>query len=297
MVDRTDGRFYLRVFGTSLDGRSTDLGKCGSNCLDGQWHHLAFTWDKSASTLTCYLDYAPIGSRYYVPNKGSDHLIGKATDRGTAKFETSRGGPAHEVPFAKLASLSESSDPSIRYYSGTVTYRRTIDVPHAWSDGQVFLDLGEVCDASRVFVNGKEVGTTWHAPHRVELTGMLKAGANELVVKVGNRWINRLIGDEEAPLPAGDRWVDKGEIQLLSSPTLPAVLLEGKQPEGRFAYGTCRPYKKGEKLRPAGLIGPVRLTLWTTQGKTKASPSDLSDCFRTVLHGDWRTVLRRGKFA
>lgn len=187
----------------------------------------------------------------------------------TAKFETSRGGPAHEVPFAKLASLSESSDPAIRYYSGTVTYRRTIDVPHAWSDGQVFLDLGEVCDASRVFVNGKEVGTTWHAPHRVELTGMLKAGANELVVKVGNRWINRLIGDEEAPLPVGDRWVDKGEIQLLSSPTLPAVLLEGKQPEGRFAYGTCRPYKKGEKLRPAGLIGPVRLTLWTNQGKNE----------------------------
>ena len=89
MVDRTDGCFYLRVFGTSLDGRSTDLGKCGSNCLDGQWHHLAFTWDKSASTLTCYLDYAPIGSRYYVPNKGSDHLIGKATDRGTAQDSSS----------------------------------------------------------------------------------------------------------------------------------------------------------------------------------------------------------------
>ena len=52
---------------------------------------------------------------------------------------------------------------------------------------------------AQVNLNGTDLGLLWKPPFRVDITGALKAGPNELEVKVINLWPNRMIGDEQLP--------------------------------------------------------------------------------------------------
>ena len=61
----------------------------------------------------------------------------------------------------------------------------------------MWIDLGEVKNLAEVTVNGKSLGIVWHAPYRVNVTTALKPGQNELMIKVTNAWVNRLIGDQQ----------------------------------------------------------------------------------------------------
>ena len=54
------------------------------------------------------------------------------------------------------------------------------------------LDLGDVRESARVFINGKEVGTAWSAPFRISVGEHLKPGINLLDVYVTNLQSNRI---------------------------------------------------------------------------------------------------------
>lgn len=116
----------------------------------------------------------------------------------TVSFQTNRGGPA-SATFDKLVSYTDNSDAGIKYFSGTATYSKTINVPaSALAKGlQVWIDLGEVKNLAEVNVNGKPLGVVWKRPYRVEVTNAMKAGENRLEIKVVNTWVNRLIGDKQ----------------------------------------------------------------------------------------------------
>jgi beta-galactosidase/beta-glucuronidase len=146
-------------------------------------------------------------------------------------FQPGRGAPAGAT-FASLSSWSESPDPGIRYFSGTGTYTRTIDVPQGWfvKGEHLWLDLGDVKNLAEVLVNGKSLGAVWHAPYRVDVTGALSAGANKLAVKVVNSWVNRLIGDEQPGAPV------------------------------KYTFADVKPYKANSPLLASGLLGPVRVS-------------------------------------
>jgi hypothetical protein len=45
--------------------------------------------------------------------------------------------------------------------------------------------------------DNKSLGIVWHTPSRVDATGALKPGPNEITIKVTNAWVNRLIGDQQ----------------------------------------------------------------------------------------------------
>jgi hypothetical protein len=105
---------------------------------------------------------------------------------------------------------------SEKYYSGTATYERTVDIPEAVAKaGRVLLDFGEgtplartqlhqagmrawydapLCDAALVYVNGKLAGAVWHPPYNIDIAPLLHAGANELKIVVANTAINELAG-------------------------------------------------------------------------------------------------------
>ncbi len=109
-----------------------------------------------------------------------------------------------------------------RYYSGVVTYRKTIDIPESdvHAGHSVVLDFGEgvpvakpdplphfnmraylespVREAAQVFVNDQLAGYVWHPPYRVDLSRFLRPGKNELRIVVGNTDINGL-ADESPP--------------------------------------------------------------------------------------------------
>ena len=113
------------------------------------------------------------------------------------------------------------------------------------------LDLGIVHDLARVRLNGKDLGVVWCAPWQVDITAALKTGDNQLEIEVANRWINRLVGDQQ-PADAQVR-----TVQFSSG------LLEGKEYKtGRYTFETRslkKPFNKDAPLLPSGLIGPVTL--------------------------------------
>jgi hypothetical protein len=135
--------------------------------------------------------------------------------------------PERVLALSELRPLNTFEAHEIRYFSGTATYRMTFELPQKIDD--VFaLDVGQVGDIAEVQVNGKNVGTCWHAPCRIELADAIRTGSNSLEIKVTNLWVNRLIGEAQ---PGAKR------ITKMDRP----------------------PYRKDAPLRPAGLIGPVTL--------------------------------------
>ena len=185
------------------------------------------------------------------------------------EFIDGRGAPPHAT-FAQLLSWPDRPEKEIRYYSGTAVYRNNFELPAAPGSEQVaLLDLGVVADIARVFVNGQEAGVAWHAPFRVDITRLLRAGANALEVRVANRWINRLIGDEATPVPYPyqPRGVSKfTDGRLLKLPDwLYDPAKQGENP--RQSFSVWKHYDADSPLVPAGLLGPVRIT-WFNQVDT-----------------------------
>jgi hypothetical protein len=84
----------------------------------------------------------------------------------------------------------------------------------------------------------------WCAPWRIEVTGTIKTGDNQLEIEVVNRWANRLIGDKQ-PADANVRTVDFPPGKAIKA--------------GRYTYSTHDPYKPQSPLVPSGLLGPVTL--------------------------------------
>ncbi len=153
----------------------------------------------------------------------------------------------------------------MKYFSGTAAYTRKVSVPAgATADGKrLFLDLGWVEVMAEVRISGKDMGTLWKAPYRVDITEAVRPGDNDLEIRVTNPWPNRLIGDEHLPpeneygMPTGSRTGGGGQaIQRL-----PDWYAQGKPkpPGGRVTFTTWRHYTADSPLLESGLIGPVRL--------------------------------------
>ncbi len=98
-------------------------------------------------------------------------------------------------------SWTESSDPTVKYFSGTATYARSFTVAASWlhAGARFVLDLGRVGDVAEVRMNGTFVGTVWAPPYRMDVTSALKPGTNRLEIAVTNEFTNRILGDKLLP--------------------------------------------------------------------------------------------------
>jgi hypothetical protein len=145
-------------------------------------------------------------------------------------FPPNWGAPP-SITLDTLRSWSDNADPGVKYFSGTGTYTRTIDIPASWIAGNqhLWIDLGDVKNLAEVSVNGRSLGIVWHAPYRVDLTPALRPGSNQLAISVTNAWVNRLIGDQQ---PGATH----------------------------YTFTTVKPYHADSPLQPSGLLGPVTLT-------------------------------------
>jgi hypothetical protein len=171
-------------------------------------------------------------------------------------FPPNWGAPP-EVKLDKLISWTDHDDPGVRYFSGTATYEKELEIPDDFLNAsrEIWLDLGTVKNFADVSLNGHPLVTLWKPPFRVNLTGVAQRGKNRLQIKVTNLWPNRLIGDEQ--LPDDREWSGK---QLKS---WPQWLLEDKaSPTGRLTFTTWHHWTKTDALLPSGLIGPVQLEAW-----------------------------------
>lgn len=171
---------------------------------------------------------------------------------GAWRVTFGEGGKRIEMP--ALRSWTEDED--TRYFSGVARYEKEISVPGALLRPglRLWLDFGEarplpptgsparpqalldapVRDAAVLYVNGKRAGGVWCPPFAVEVTGLLKAGANRIEVAAGNLAINHMAGRS---LP---------DYRLLN-----------------LRYGTRFEPQDMKNLQPlpSGLLGPLRLVL------------------------------------
>ena len=148
-------------------------------------------------------------------------------------FQEKRGAPSSAV-LPKLISLTENSDPGIKYFSGTVSYRNSFTIKKIENGSRILLDLGEVKNLAEISVNGQNQGIVWKTPFKLDITDAVKKGANELEVKVTNLWVNRLIGDAQ-----------------------PGVT-------NKITFTTMPFYQANSPLLPSGLLGPVKILSETT---------------------------------
>ena len=176
------------------------------------------------------------------------HFHNSTITNWSLSFPSGWGAPenmalARLVPWKDLPGVSDEG----HAFSGTATY--TANVKVEFEDGKgndsdggrgrkrcVLLDLGEVRDFARVFVNGREAAVLWAEPCRCDITPFVKPGDNELKIEVTSTWFNRLAYDFSQPPEKRKTWTiwDVGNRP-------PPCLTPGAQ------------------LRVSGLLGPVRI--------------------------------------
>ena len=133
-----------------------------------------------------------------------------------------------KIELPTLQAWSELPDPATRAFSGTATYTTTADLDTPSADTRLMLDLGRVADIAEIEVNGKSVAKLWVPPFRADITPYVRAGKNDIAIKVTNTWHNRLTHEASLPKAQQKTWT-------LHAP-------EADSP-----------------LKPAGLPGPVTL--------------------------------------
>jgi hypothetical protein len=89
----------------------------------------------------------------------------------------------------KAVKLGDWKDVLGTDFSGTAEYRITFQAA-----GQV-IDLGDVAGVAEVWLNGQRLGEKAWKPYRFATGGALKAGDNELRVRVTNTLANYLVSD------------------------------------------------------------------------------------------------------
>ena len=204
-------------------------------------HHFAKAYSQSGERTKLSLKLVPCGSRFIVFREPAAAHPASATQNeveySTIKelggpwevaFDPKWGGPP-TAQFDSLISWSDRPEPGIKYYSGTAIYHKDFEISSVPTNQTILLDLGNVRELAEVKVNGQSCGITWAPPFRVDVTGALKAGVNQLQVGVVNFWPNRIIGDQFLP-----------ETE-------------------RFTRTNIRQLTRRSALMPSGLMGPVRL--------------------------------------
>ena len=153
------------------------------------------------------------------------------SDGWLANFDTRWGGPA-SINIDTLRSWTLFEEDGIKYYSGTVLYKKTFSVDAKLFAGKkIVLDLGNVGVMASITINGTTLPVKWNAPFQFDITRYIKS-VNQLDVEVVNLWANRLIGD--SGLPAEKR-LTKTNIKKFDVPGSEKV------------------------LRLSGLMGPVQI--------------------------------------
>ncbi len=150
----------------------------------------------------------------------------------TVQFQLDRGAPVGRIAVSKLQSWTQFSQPGIRYFSGTGTYRATVLEPKHAATDRVLLQLGDVHEIARVWVNGEDAGSVWARPDAISVGRLLHSGKNTVAIAVTNLWPNRIIGDLQ-----------------------PGV-------KHRYTSTNITKYTADSPLLPSGLVGPVE---WVIQ--------------------------------
>ena len=112
-----------------------------------------------------------------------------------------KGGPQKNfsIKLNRLRSWTTLGDKAASF-SGTVAYKIKFDRPSK-HEGPWQLDLGDLRDSAKIWLNNKYIGTVWSNPYKI-LIENLKPGKNEIKIQVTNLGSNRIKAKEAR----GEEW-------------------------------------------------------------------------------------------
>jgi hypothetical protein len=157
----------------------------------------------------------------------------------TVTFEA--GGPKLPAPIGTdtLGSWTFYGD-GYQQFSGTAVYKTNLKLPDNGGAGWI-LDLGDVRESARVFLNGKEIVALISPPFRVKIEPSMAQDNNVLEVRVTNLMANRIIDLDRN----GISWKKFYNVNF------PARKAENRK-DGLFDASKW-------VSRTSGLLGPVQL--------------------------------------
>jgi beta-glucuronidase len=146
--------------------------------LNGKWHVIVDPYENG------YYDYRHQPFDAAPQPTGGYFLDKKFSDKGDLIEYDFDKSPTLEVPGGW-----NSQDEKLFYYEGTVWYRRRFDYSPTAPGGRLFLYFGAANYQADVYLNGKKLGRHigGFTPFEFEVTGMVKASGNSLVVRVDNQ--------------------------------------------------------------------------------------------------------------
>jgi hypothetical protein len=118
----------------------------------------------------------------------------------------------------------------LKTYSGGVIYTRIVKLEERHLAGKVILDLGQVSTTAEVHVNGKSAGVKMARPFCFDITGLVKAGENQIQVKVVNTLANHMSSYPTTYIYEGQMvsgLLGPVKLQFLSKVNLTAVPASG----------------------------------------------------------------------
>ncbi len=148
-----------------------------------------------------------------------------------------RGGPELPAAFRQpgFGSWTAQGGPWERF-AGTARYETEFTLPAGTPADDWRLDLGDVRETARVFVNGTATDLVWALPMQTSIGAWLKPGKNTLVLEVTNLAANRI------------RDLDRRQVEWK------------KFHEINFVNIFYQAFDASAwPLQPSGLLGPVRL--------------------------------------
>jgi len=180
--------------------------------------------------------------------------------KGTWKVKFIDGGPIlpADITTTELKSWTEIGDDQARRFAGTGRYSIEIDIPEGAENWVI--DIGDVRESARVFINGKEAAGLYSVPYSTPIGKYLKVGRNLLEIEVTNLSANRI----------RDLDIRKVQWQIFQ--------------DINFVNHNYKKFDASKwPLTPSGLLGPVTLTPMTKVVLHASSQVQLSNCTNVQL--------------
>ena len=105
----------------------------------------------------------------------------------------------------------ESLSDSAAVFMGTGTYATTFRLSRKQARQHWLIDLGDVRESARVYINGQFVGCAWAVPFVLDCRNTLRKGKNELRIEVTNLPANRIADLDRR----GVKWRKFNEINVV----------------------------------------------------------------------------------
>jgi hypothetical protein len=106
----------------------------------------------------------------------------------------------------------EELDEQTKILMGTGVYTTTFKLPKGnYKEGKWVIDLGDVRESARVYINGQFIGCAWSVPFVLDCQQTLKAGDNEIRIEVTNLPANRIADLDRR----GVKWRKMEEINVV----------------------------------------------------------------------------------